>query len=77
MKFDESVVRQRIRNRLIKCRKEAGLTQTEVGNAVGKSTNAVGSWEQGYSLPDLETFLKLTKLYDKPIAYMFNIESDD
>lgn len=77
MKFDESIVRQRIRNRLIRCRKEAGLTQAEVGKAVGKSTNAVGSWELGYSLPDIETLLKLTKLYDKTTAYMFNVETDD
>ena len=77
MKFDESIVRQRIRNRLIKCRKEAGLTQAEVGEKVGKSANAVGSWELGYSLPSIETLLKLTEIYDKTTAYMFNTESDE
>ena len=46
-------VRQIIRNRLIECRIEANLTQKEVGEIVGKSSNAVASWEQGLSLPDI------------------------
>ena len=68
-------LRQKIRNILIELRKEKGLTQTEVGNAVGKSLTAVASWEQGLSLPDLSTLYKLSKFYDKPIAYMFGEES--
>lgn len=46
-------MREIIRNRLIECRREHNLSQTEVGEIVGKSKNAVGSWEQGLSLPDL------------------------
>lgn len=68
-------LRQKIRNILIELRKEKGLTQTEVGEAVGKSLTAVASWEQGLSLPDLSTLYKLSKFYDKPIAYMFGEES--
>lgn len=68
-------LRQKIRNILIELRKEKGLTQTEVGDAVGKSLTAVASWEQGLSLPDLSTLYKLSKFYDKPIAYMFGEEN--
>ena len=71
MTFNDTEIRTGIRKRLILCRHEAGLTQAEVGKRVGKSKNAVGSWEYGYSLPDLETFLKLTKLYGKTLEYMF------
>lgn len=71
MKFDDTAIRTGIRQRLILCRKEAGLTQAEVGKKVGKSPQAVASWEQGYSLPDLETFLRLTRLYEKTLEYMF------
>ena len=70
----EDNLRETIRNILIDLRKENGLTQTEVGEAVGKSTTAIGSWEQGLSLPDLKTLYMLSKLYHKPIAYMFGEE---
>lgn len=76
MKFDDNEIRQKIRKKLIHCRREAGATQAEVGKAVGKSPTAVASWEQGYSLPDIETYLKLTKFYDKPIEYMFDLDAE-
>ena len=71
MKFDENAIRTAIRKRLILCRKQAGLTQEEVGKVVGKSSNAVASWEQGYSLPSLDNFLKLARFYNKSLEYMF------
>lgn len=74
MKIDDSAVRTAIRKRLVICRKEAQLTQSEVGKAVGKSPQAVACWEQGYSLPDLETFLKLARFYGKSLEYMFGEE---
>ena len=76
MKLEDSEIRQKIRKKLIHCRREAGLTQAEVGKAVGKSPTAVASWEQGYSLPDIETYLRLTKLYEKSIDYMFNLDAE-
>ena len=76
MKFDDNEIRQKIRKKLIHCRREAGVTQAEVGKAVGKSPTAVASWEQGYSLPDIETYLKLIKFYDKSIEYMFNLDAE-
>ena len=74
MKFDDTAIRTAIRKRLILCRKEAGLTQAEVGTIVDKKPQTIGSWEQGYSLPSLEDFLKLTKYYGKTIAYMYGEE---
>mgnify|MGYP003288675799 FL=1 len=71
MEYNDTEVRNAIRRRLIFCRKEAGLSQAEVGEIVGRSRNAVGSWEQGLSLPDLDTFLKLTKYYQKSLSFMF------
>ena len=72
MKDEE--LRQKIRKILVDLRTEKGLTQKEVGEAVGKSLTAVASWEQGLSLPDLQTLYKLSKFYGKPIAYMFGEE---
>ena len=72
MKDEE--LRQIIRNNLIQCRNEKGLTQSELGKEIGKSPTAVASWEQGLSLPDLTTLYQLSKLYGKTISYMYGEE---
>ena len=64
-------LREIIKNRLIECRKANNLSQTEVGKIVGKSKNAVGSWEQGLSLPDLITLYQLANYYGKSLDYMY------
>lgn len=69
-------MRERIRRILIQCRLESKLSQEEIGKRIGKSKNAVGSWEQGLSLPDAVTLYKLSKIYGKTMAYMYG-EGDD
>lgn len=64
-------IREIIKNRLIECRKLNNLSQTEVGKIVGKSKNAVASWEQGLSLPDLITLYQLANYYGKSLDYMY------
>ena len=74
--MSDSEMRQIIRNRLIECRIESNLTQKEVGQIIGKSPNAVASWEQGLSLPDIETLYRLTKYYGKTLEYMYGEDSE-
>lgn len=69
-------VRNHIREVLIECRTQKNLTQAEVGKVVGKSKNAVASWEQGLSLPDIVTLFKLSRYYDVSIDYIYG-ESND
>lgn len=71
MKEDNKEMRDKIRRTLIELRTENGLTQSEVGILVGKSSNAVASWEQGLSLPDAVTLYKLAKHYNKSMDYMY------
>ena len=71
------MVKTNIRQILIECRKEHGLTQTDVGNLVGKSKTAVASWEQGLSLPDVPTLYRLAKYYRKTLEYMCGLEKED
>lgn len=68
--------KDKIRQILIKCRVQKELTQTDVGKIVGKSKNAVASWEQGLSMPDVVTLLNLAKYYGKSIEYMYGEEDD-
>lgn len=76
MSRDEKM-REAIKNRLIECRKFNNLSQAEVGKLVGKSKNAVASWEQGLSLPDLITLYQLAKYYGKTLEYMYGEEGGD
>lgn len=69
--MERNDLREVIRITLIKCRTEADMTQAEVGKVVGKSKNAVASWEQGLSLPDAATLYQLAKHYGKSIEYMY------
>lgn len=65
-----------IKNKLIQCRIESGLTQKEVGEIVKKSPTAVASWEQGLSLPDIETLYRLTTYYGKTLDYMVGVKNE-
>lgn len=69
--MENEIIRDNIRRMLIRCRTENKLSQTEVGKIVGKSKNAVASWEQGLSMPDVATLYRLASYYNKTIAYMY------
>ena len=66
-----------IRKNLIQCRLEANLTQKEVGEIVGKKPTTVATWEQGKTMPDIETLYRLTKYYGKTLNFMYGIEDSD
>lgn len=59
----DNEMRDIIRLNLIRLRKQAEKTQGDIAKYCGKSENAVGSWEQGLSLPDIVTLAKLARLY--------------
>lgn len=74
---NDVLIRDKIRKILIECRQERKLTQTEVGSIVGRSKNAVASWEQGLSLPDVATLYRLSKYYGKTLEYMYGDKDDE
>jgi len=46
-----------------KMREAAGLTQTAVAAALGKSVSTISNWESGTSEPDVTDYYRLRKLY--------------
>ena len=71
-KTEEEVrLRENIRLNLIQCRQSANLTQTDVGNLIGRTKGAVASWEQGKSLPDVQSLYLLARHYGKTLEYMY------
>lgn len=75
--MNDSEIRETIRKNLTELRKAHGLSQTDVAKLVGKSKNAVGSWEQGLSLPDIETLYRLAVYYQKSLDFMYGVNEND
>ena len=65
------IIRGKVTNILVECRKEKGVTQRELADAMGSKETTVASWEQGKSLPNIQTLYRLSKYYNKTIGYMF------
>ena len=61
--------------KITKLRKEKGLTQTELGERLHVTFQAVSKWERGSSTPDFETICLLAKFFDVPLSY-FDPSSD-
>lgn len=65
-------IRQNIRDNITNLRIESGMTQTELGDLVGKKKTTVATWEQGGALPDAPTLYRLATYFNKTMDYMYN-----
>jgi transcriptional regulator with XRE-family HTH domain len=75
--INDSDMRNVIRDNLKRLRVENDKTQLDIAKFCGKSENAVGSWEQGLSLPDIVTIAKLAQLYSVPIDSFYKEVLDE
>lgn len=57
------------RKRLLQARKDAGLTQVDVANALGKPQSFVAKSELGERRVDALELVQFAKLYKKPIEH--------
>lgn len=69
--LDTETLRNNIRENLIDMRNAHNLTQEDVGKLVDKKFTTVASWEQGKSLPDLQTLYRLSLYYKKSMEYFY------
>ena len=56
-------------------RKEKGLTQEEVAKELFVTRQLISKWEQGSSLPDIESVEKLAKIFGVTINDLIDDES--
>lgn len=68
------LIKDKVRETIIECRKEKGITQTQLGDYLGKSKTTVASWEQGKSNPDIEMLYRMSKYFNKTISQMYGEE---
>lgn len=52
---------------LTKLRQQSNLTQLELAQKIKYSDKSISKWERGESLPDLETLVALSEVFDVPI----------
>lgn len=64
----------RLDEKLIHLRKEKGLTQLELAEAVKVSRQAVSKWESGGGIPSTENLRSLSELYEVSVDYLLNEE---
>ena len=58
--------------RITELRKKANLTQSELGEKLNVTPQAVSKWENGLSEPDVETFKKMSELFSVSLDYLLN-----
>lgn len=51
-------------------RKEKGWSQLQLSKELNVSPSAVGMYEQGRRIPDLETLITLSRLFDVSLDYL-------
>ena len=64
-----------INEKLKLLRKERGLTQSDVGKAIGQERSTIACYETGKRSPDLATLEKLAKLFKVTLDY-FSTKSE-
>lgn len=64
----------RLDEKLVHLRKEKGLTQLELAEAVKVSRQAVSKWESGGGVPSTENLKGLSELYGVSVDFLLNEE---
>lgn len=64
MKNKDTLIRETMRQNIIAKRNELNLRQEDLAEKVGLKKTTVSSWEQGLSSPDIDTIVKLMKLFN-------------
>ena len=66
-----------IYEKIIKLRKEKGLSQEEFGNAINVSRQAISKWESEQTKPDIDKLKEIAKFFDVSYDYLLNDEIDN
>lgn len=65
-----------IADRLVKLRKQKGLSQEELADKLGLSRQAVSKWERAEASPDTDNLICLAKLYGISLDQLLNTDDD-
>ena len=71
------VMTMKLNERLFELRRKAGLSQEELADKIGVSRQAVGKWENGISVPELDKLMALSEFYQMSIGELLGVESQE
>lgn len=57
--------------KLAEARKKSGLTQQEVAALLNVTKSSVSNWENGYSRPNIQIAISLSKMLNKKLEDLF------
>ena len=63
--------------RIAQKRKEAGLSQEQLGQELGVSRQAVYKWECDETLPEIEKLVALAKRFAVPVGWLLGVEDEE
>ena len=66
----------KLSEKILKLRKQNGLSQEELASKLNVSRQAVSRWELGSALPDASNILQLSKLFGVTADYLLNDDFD-
>ena len=58
--------------KLVRLRKEKGLTQMELAGELHVSRQAISRWEAGYAMPGMDNLKLLSELYEVSVDFLLN-----
>ena len=64
-----------IEERLVSLRKERGLSQLDVAEALNVSRQAVSKWESGAALPSIDNLWTISRLYNVTVDWLVSGEA--
>ena len=60
--------------RIQELRKQKGLSQESLGEALGVSRQAVSKWEGDNGIPELDTLITMSRLFDVTVGQLLGVE---
>lgn len=72
MTIEIETIKSQFGARFVGLRKQAGLTQSQVGFIMGVSQHAVAAYEAGKSLPTVEALLQAAELFRCSTDYLLD-----
>ena len=63
-----------IGQRIAQLRRERGMSQEELGEAMGVSRQAISKWESDAALPEVDKLIALSRLFAIPVGQLLGVE---
>ena len=67
---------KRLAKRLRELREENEYTQKDIADKIGLTKSAYGYYERGKSVPDAQTLVQLSKIFDVTTDYLLGLSED-